>query len=151
MAAAAAAGNGGSSTSAAFGGDGEKTTIITTTMATANSVGEVDSGYIYFGGGGGGGYRSSGGSSGRQGGLGGGSDGVDIDVGRAVSAPANTGGGMGGLPPSGSVTSGGSGCVILRMPSASYSGTTTGSPVVDSSSIANTTILIFKSSGSYTS
>ena len=62
----AGGGNGGSSTSAAFGGDGETTTIITTTMATANSVGEVDSGNIYFGGGGGGAAGAARGRAGQE-------------------------------------------------------------------------------------
>ena len=45
---------------------------------------------------------------------------------------------------------GGSGVVILRIPDASYSGTTTGSPTIDTSSVADETILIFNADGSYT-
>ncbi len=56
---------------------------------------------------------------------------------------ANTGGGAGS--PS---ATGGSGVVILRMPTASYSGTTTGSPSVSTS--GSDTILTFTGSGSYT-
>ncbi|SVE13692.1 uncharacterized protein METZ01_LOCUS466546, partial [marine metagenome] len=40
--------------------------------------------------------------------------------------------------------------VILRIPDADYSGTTTGSPTVDTSSVADETILIFNGDGSYT-
>jgi hypothetical protein len=40
--------------------------------------------------------------------------------------------------------------VILRMPTANYSGTVTGSPTVDNSTVSGTTILIFNGSGSYT-
>jgi hypothetical protein len=44
--------------------------------------------------------------------------------------------------------SGGSGVVILRMATANYSGTTTGSPTVTTS--GSDTILTFNASGSYT-
>jgi hypothetical protein len=67
----------------------------------------------------------------------------------ANGATANTGGGGGGgassVPDGGD---GGSGVVILRMPTADYSGTTTGSPTV--STDGTDTILTFNSSGSYT-
>jgi len=64
------------------------------------------------------------------------------------AAPANKGGGAGGgFSPAGNI-SGGSGVVILRMPTASYSGTTTGSPTV--SPVGSDTVLIFNGSGSYT-
>jgi hypothetical protein len=43
---------------------------------------------------------------------------------------------------------GGSGVVILRLPTADYSGTTTGSPTVTTD--GSDTILVFNSSGSYT-
>jgi hypothetical protein len=45
-------------------------------------------------------------------------------------------------------SSGGSGVVILRMATANYSGTTTGSPTVTTS--GSDTILTFNASGSYT-
>ena len=65
----------------------------------------------------------------------------------SADAVANTGGGGGGVytNPAGS---GGKGVVILRMPTASYSGTTTGSPTVGTSGAD--TILTFNDSGSYT-
>jgi len=70
---------------------------------------------------------------------------------QATAGTANTGGGGGGgahisNTPTGA--SGGSGVVILRMPTASYSGTTTGSPTVSTS--GTDTILIYNASGSYT-
>ena len=70
---------------------------------------------------------------------------------QATAGTANTGGGGGGgahisNTPTGA--SGGSGVVILRMPTASYSGTTTGSPTVSAS--GSDTILIYNASGSYT-
>ena len=60
-----------------------------------------------------------------------------------IHGVANTGGG--GAADGGN---GGSGIVILRMPTADYSGTTTGSPIVTTS--GSDTILTFTGSGSYT-
>jgi hypothetical protein len=62
------------------------------------------------------------------------------------NANANTGSGGGGGVTGGG--NGGSGVVILRMPTASYSGTTTGSPTVTTS--GSDTIVVFNSSGSIT-
>lgn len=84
--------------------------------------------------GGGGNHSGSGGSGG------GGNNGQN--------GSANYGGGGGGNQNGGSRGFGGSGIVILRMPTANYSGTTTGSPNV--STLNNDTILTFTSSGSYT-
>ena len=109
-------------------------------------------GGIGGGGGGSGGNGSTGGAggssalnsggtgdSGAQGGESGGSGG------------ANTGSGGGGksrgLP--GASGAGGSGIVILSMPDASYSGTTTGSPTV-ATGVSGKTVLTFTGSGSYT-
>jgi hypothetical protein len=61
---------------------------------------------------------------------------------------ANTGGGAGGSNPSARFAQGGSGVVILSVPTVSYSGTTTGSPTVTTT--GTRTILTFTSSGSYT-
>ena len=63
------------------------------------------------------------------------------------SGTANTGSGGGG---SGSGTSGagGSGVVILRMPTANYSGTTTGSPTVTTD--GSDKVIVFNSSGTIT-
>jgi len=96
------------------------------------------------GGGGGSGYAGTGGS----GGSGGGGNGGDHDgspSGSNGTANTGSGGGGGGY---GSYGTGGSGVVILRMATANYSGTSTGSPTV---SVSGTdTILTFNGSGSYT-
>ena len=92
-----------------IGGVGRITTIVSTTIATAQSIGEVDGGNVYFGGGGGCGSDVAGG-------LGGGGDGSPLN-GRGVDCPPNTGGGSGssdsnlGAPYAGV---GGSGVVIVR-------------------------------------
>jgi hypothetical protein len=65
-----------------------------------------------------------------------------LSGGTDVNGAANTGNGG---TRSGS---GGSGVVILRMATANYSGTTTGSPTVTTS--GSDTILEFNASGSYT-
>ena len=93
-----------------------------------------------------------------QGGLGGGGNGGRYD---GASGPANaqdgqnfTGGGgggsFGGTHSSGAAFcgAGGSGVVILRMPTASYSGTITGSPTVTTD--GSDTILTYTGSGTYT-
>jgi hypothetical protein len=97
------------------------------------------------GGGGGGSYSGTAGT----GGTGGGGNGSNSTDGNAGTV--NTGGGGGGAGGSGSSTTGGtggSGVVILRMPTASYSGTTSGSPTVTTD--GTDTILTFTGSGSYT-
>jgi hypothetical protein len=104
-------------------------------------------------------YRAGGGGAGSyegtkgSGGLGGGGAGArDLSSEQAQSGTANTGGGGGGACHNRNSTtnggSGGSGVVILRMPTAKYTGTYTGAetPIVDGSD----TILVFNSSGSYT-
>jgi hypothetical protein len=100
--------------------------------------------------GGGGGCASfSGSPSGTagSGGTGGGGAGSTTS-GNGTDGTANTGGGGGG---SNSATSGagGKGVVILSMPDASYSGTTTGSPTV-ATGVSGKTVLTFNGSGSYT-
>ncbi len=61
----------------------------------------------------------------------------------------NTGSGGGGSHQATS-GAGGKGVVILRMATADYTGTTSGSPTVDQSTVSGQTILIFNASGSYT-
>ena len=61
------------------------------------------------------------------------------------SGAVNSGGGCGGR--SGTSTSGGSGVVILRMPTSGYSGFTTGSPNVTTD--GTDTILEYTGSGTY--
>ena len=92
---------------------------------------------------------------GRQGagGLGGGGDGSDETPLEGGAGSVNTGSGGGGgwyNPNTGSGGNGGSGVVILRLATANYSGTTTGSPTVDQSTVSGQTILTFNGSGSYT-
>ena len=99
--------------------------------------------YRTHGGGGHGGTDSTGSNPG----------GTSLDQGYylPVSGTANTGGGGGGTAgPYGANTSGqgGSGVVILRVPTADYSGTTSGSPTVSQS--GSHTIMVFNGSGSYT-
>ena len=101
--------------------------------------------------GGGGGGNDYGNNNSRAGGAGGGGAGGTTTPGNAASpGTANTGGGGGagsGNPPSDS-GAGGSGVVILRVLTADYSGTTTGSPTVTTD--GTDTILTFNASGSYT-
>ena len=96
--------------------------------------------------GGGGAFVNPGASPG-SGGSGGGTNGAPSPSPRTSASPANTGGGTGGGDNGGS-GAGGSGVVILRMATADYSGTTTGSPTV--STDGSDTILTFNASGSYT-
>jgi len=133
-------------TSGGPGGIGGISTIISSTIATAQSVGEVSGSDVYFAGGGGGSSNNTGGS----GGLGGGGDaGTGSNATASTAGTTNTGGGGGaGYGSTGIASAGGSGVVILRMPTARYSGTTTNSPTVVTD--GSDTILIFKSSGSYT-
>ena len=87
----------------------------------------------------------------KSGGTGGGGNGAKADSAtNATAGTANTGGGGGGGNQSGagSPASGGSGVVILRIATADYSGTTTGSPTV--STDGTDTVLVYNSSGTYT-
>jgi len=128
--------------SGAPGGSGSTTSIITVAQSTTYSVGQVVSGSVYFSGGGGGGSDNT--SAGSGGNGGGGPGGLNTS---GTAGTANTGGGGGGQH-NGSPAAGGSGCVILSVPTASYSGTVTGSPTVTTN--GTSTVIIFKSSGSYT-
>ena len=96
-------------------------------------------------GGGGGGGNAAPASTGGTGG--GGNGGISGNT-NPTNGTVNTGSGGGGAGGSDAGTSGGKGVVILRMPTANYSGTTTGSPTVTTSGAD--TILVFNDSGSYT-
>jgi hypothetical protein len=96
-------------------------------------------------GGGGGSGQASNGTAGSGGSGGGGAGSVN---GGGTSGTANTGGGGGGASAFNNGGNGGSGIVILRMATAYYTGTTTGSPSVTTS--GSDTILTFTGSGSYT-
>ena len=102
------------------GGNGATTSIITTSEATAESVGQVSGGYVYFSGGGGAGGNSY--AQNPAGGLGGGGQGSKTYSDDAVAGTANTGGGGGGGASRSDGSGwdaelGGSGVVILRYPS----------------------------------
>ena len=95
------------------------------------------------GGGGAGSWTGEG--SRASGGSGGGGIGADnTQSGGAGSTNTGSGGGGAGQ----AAGAGGSGVVILRVPTANYSGTTTGSPTV--STDGSDTVIIFNASGSYT-
>ena len=127
---AGAVGGNGSTTVAGVGGNGLASSITGTSVTRA-------------GGGGGGNIYAAGGAGGTGGGGAGGQGGA------ATAGTANTGGGGGGGGSSGQLTgAGGSGVVILSIPTSDYSGVTTGSPVVTTS--GSNTIIQFNSSGSYT-
>ena len=112
--------------------------------------------YLVIAGGGGGGNLGGGGGgtpygySGGPGGLGGGGNGAGS--GSPDSGLQNTGSGGGGsgsdLNGNDAGGNGGSGVVILRMPTVNYTGTTTGSPTVTTD--GTDTILTYTSSGTYT-
>jgi len=125
------------------GGIGVVCSFITTTIAQATSIGQVVSGSVYFGGGGGGATNVTAGLG--VGGYGGGGNGSPS--GSTVNGTPNTGGG-GGANEYGNSGSGGSGVVILSIPTINYSGVQTGATV---SINGSNTVLIWKSgSGSYT-
>jgi hypothetical protein len=106
---------------------------------SSNSI--TGSAVTYAGGGGG----VSDGTPG-DGGSGGGGDAGKPGAG--TSGTANTGGGGGGAQTPDTTGSGGSGVVILRVATADYSGTTTGSPTVTTD--GTDTIIKFTGSGTYT-
>jgi len=137
------AGGGGGGASA-VGGNGNGTTGVCGAggAGTANSI---TGSSVTRAGGGGGGVNDATGTAG-AGGSGGGGAGAKAPN-NATSATANTGGGGGGGS-TGNSGAGGKGIVILSVPTASYSGTSTGSPTITTSG-ANT-ILQFTGSGTYT-
>jgi len=96
--------------------------------------------------------RAGGGGAGTDGatttgGAGGGGNGV-TGTNAGIAGTANTGSGGGACETTYVSGAGGKGVVILSMPTASYSSTTTGSPTVTTS--GSNTILQFNGSGSYT-
>jgi hypothetical protein len=123
---ASAAGTNGNSTNGGNGGNGLASSI------TGSSV-------TRGGGGAGGTYNGSGAGTAGSGGGG--------VVGTAGTA--NTGGGGGGCSNVGvQGGAGGKGVVILRIPTANYTGTTTGSPTVTTD--GSDKVIVFNDSGSYT-
>ena len=105
----------------------------------------------YYGGGGGGGSRDIRGETGSTGGQGGGGNGGTETQGTAGTDGLGGGGGGGGGDNYGShfaAQDGGDGVVIMRIPTASYSGIATGSPTVTTD--GSDTVVKWTSSGSYT-
>jgi len=129
------AGEAGNTDGLGHGGDGASSSITGSAVTRA--------------GGGGGSTRATstpfGGGDG-----GGGNGGTDSPHNSATNGTANTGSGGGGGPGSDPKTggTGGKGVVILSVPTASYSSTTSGSPTVTTS--GSNTIIQFNGSGSYT-
>jgi hypothetical protein len=115
---------------------------------TASSI--TGSSVTYAGGGGGG---TGGSQTTGTGGTGGGGNGANNGAVGTIGT-VNTGGGAGGsgyLPNHAAGATGGKGVVILSMPDASYSGTTTGSPTVTpNANSTGKTVLKFNGTGSYT-
>lgn len=141
-------GAGGGTTSEARGGAGLASSITgsSVTRAGGGGPGSYGSGEFSRGGVGGGGAGGSETSTDAHSGV---SDGSGYFYG--VSGTANTGGGGGGAAGPANSTqngAGGSGVVILRVATANYSGTTSGSPTVTTS--GSDTIMVFNASGSYT-
>jgi hypothetical protein len=138
-------GQGGGGGASAVGGNGGSTTGGNGGNGTASSI--TGSSVTRAGGGGSSTYQ--GGTAG-SGGTGGGGAGK-TQGGTATAGTANTGGGGGGAGgnPNGTGGAGGKGVVILSMPDANYTGTTTGSPTV-ATGVSGKTVLTFNGSGSYT-
>jgi hypothetical protein len=139
---------GGGGGAGGVGGNGTITTSGAGGNGTASSI--TGSSVTRAGGGGGGGGAS--GSTAGTGGTGGGANGSNS--GNATAGTANTGGGGGGggntgVPNNALGGAGGKGVVILSMPDAKYTGTTTGSPTV-ATGVSGKTVLTFNGSGSYT-
>jgi hypothetical protein len=140
-------GGAGFSGSSGFGGGGGANAVGGT--ATANTGGNGGAGTsssisgssVTRAGGGGG----SGGNTRGSGGSGGGGQGGQTSG--ATAGSANTGGGGGGGWTTSAPGAGGSGVVILRIPTANYSGTYTNATETTDGSFK---VLVFNSSGSYT-
>ena len=139
-----AGGGGGASAS---GGNSDPSGVVAGNGGAGTASSITGSSVTRAGGGGGGsGFSAPGGTAG-TGGAGGGGNGSATSFG--TNGTVNTGGGAGGGR--GTITpgaSGGSGVVILSVPTARYSSTTTGSPTVTTS--GSNTIIQFNGSGSYT-
>jgi len=140
--------NGGSGPDDGNGGDGVTSTIITPAIASAHNVGEVIGSDVWFCGGGSAGSYDAGNDT--TPGKGGGGKGPKASYANGGDAMPNTGGGGGGS--SGATAGlggvGSDGVGLLRIPTANYTGVITGSPIVVTEGLD--TILIFKTSGTYT-
>lgn len=135
---AGSAGNGGAGTGGAGGAGGPGTATLITGGSQTLAGGGGGSGY-YVGG--------TGTDGGGNGGVGNPASGSNTP-GTPASVNTGSGGGGGGLNTGLPGGNGGSGKIIISVPTTSYSGTTTGSPTIFTSG-ANT-ILVYNSSGTYT-
>jgi hypothetical protein len=138
--AASPTGTGGGGGAGGNGGNGSGTTAGVGGVGTSSSI----TGSPVTRAGGGGGAGAAGGAGGTGGG------GAGTTGATATSGTVNTGGGGGGSQGIGIKTggAGGKGVVILSVPTARYSSTTTGSPTVTTS--GSNTIMQFNGTGSYT-
>jgi len=140
--------SGGGGGAGAVGGNGSSSVSGNGGTGSASSI--TGSSVTYAGGGGGSGYNPQGNTTAGTGGSGGGGNGVSSDT-NGGNGTANLGGGGGGTASDWASSvggNGGSGVVILSIPTASYSGATTGSPTVTTSGL--NTILSYTASGTYT-
>jgi hypothetical protein len=135
------------------GGGGRTAFIAASSQGGNGGAGQTSSitgsSVTYAGGGGGAAYSDNGSTiTASTGGAGGGGAGAG-QSGDGTAGTANTGGGGGGGSfPSRVGGAGGSGVVVLSVPTANYSGTTTGSPTITTS--GSNTVIRFTASGSYT-
>ena len=151
-------GNNGGSTSVTRGGGGGGAGAVGATGSVSGNGGNgsassITGSSVTYAGGGGGGRYSAGTTSPASAGSGGTGGGASGPNGSSTppNATANTGGGGAGggyTSSAGAGSSGGKGVVILSMPLANFSGTTTGSPTEATS--GSNKILTFTGSGSYT-
>ena len=134
------------------GGEGADTSDDNGANGGAGTASSITGSSVTRAGGGGGAGSNDGGAGGTAGvgGAGGGGNGgrENPSATAAVAGTANTGGGGGGGA-DGNGAAGGKGVVIISMPDANYSGTTTGSPTV-ATGVSGKTVLTFTGSGSYT-
>jgi hypothetical protein len=148
--------NGGPAFNGGSGGGGANAVggnVTTNTMGGSGGAGTASSitgSSVTYAGGGGGGCPSAGPVG--AGGAGGGGAGARENNSDSVAGTANTGGGGGGAnqssPADFVAKAGGSGVVILSVPDANYSGTTTGSPTV-ATGVSGKTIITFTGGGTY--
>lgn len=135
-------GSGGGGGAGAAGGDTNGAGNALPGAGGAGQASAITGSSVNYAGGGGG--SDAGVGSGGVGGSGGGGQG-EGGQGAAINGTANLGGGGGGNERDGNTGAGGSGVVILRLLTASYSGTTTGSPTVTTD--GSYTVVKFTGSG----
>jgi len=150
-----AGGSAAGSVSTGTGGGGAGAVGVNSTSANPGAggagVASTITGSSVTRGGGGGSHTASSPYTSSPGGAGGGGAGSTNTSANGNPGTANTGSGGGGIwnfPGPYISGAGGSGVVILRVPTASYSGTTSGSPTISTN--GSDTIMIFNGDGSYT-